>query len=108
MTIVKIAILAALGTALALGAANAQSGHAYDWRSGNSYSYNTDLLGNTHVRGLNTQNGTNWTTTIRPNGSMNGLDGGGNSWSYNSGTGFYMNYGTGRSCIGKGAYRTCY
>jgi hypothetical protein len=72
--------------------ADAQSGSAHDWRSGNSYNWSRQFDGSTRVQGFNTRTGTNWNTTIQPNGDMRGLDGRGNLWNYNSGSGLYQNY----------------
>lgn len=64
--------------------------------------------GDTVVNGFNYETGSTWNTTIKPNGSMNGLDGNLNPWSYDSRSGTYSNFGTGVTCFGKGALRTCY
>ena len=87
--------------------AYAQSGSDYDWRSGNSYYWNTDSQGNTNVRGFNTRTGSHWNTTIEPDGDMRGYDSNYNPWTYDSGSGFYQNFGTGETCIGKGYARVC-
>ena len=80
--------------------------HEWDWRSGNMYNWNQDLNGTTHLRGNNFQNGTQWNTDIKPDGSMRGFDANRNYWTYDSRTGNYMNYGTGKMCFGKD-YRVC-
>ena len=87
--------------------AYAQSGSSYDWRSGNSYYWNTDSRGNTNVRGFNSRTGSNWNTTIEPDGDMRGHDSNHNPWTYDRGTGSYQNFGTGESCVGKGYARVC-
>jgi|SRR5581483_1653451 len=100
---------AVVGAVLMLtGTASAQSfGSKYDWQSGNTYNWNRDSLGNTYVRGNNLNTGSQWTTTIQPNGDMRGLDSNFNSWNYNAQTGSYMN-SNGHGCIGRGPARTCW
>ena len=71
------------------------SGHSYDFKSGNNYHWNTDPAGNTRVYGNNYNTGSIWNTTIDKNGNMNGSDSDGNFWNYNKKSGTYMNYGTG-------------
>jgi hypothetical protein len=93
---------------LAFSCSLVYAGSSYDWQSGNSYNYSTDSFGNTNIRGHNYKTGSNWNTTVKPDGSMNGRDGEGNYWRYNSGSGYYYNYGTGKTCVGKGASRYCY
>src|ERR671919_602803 len=78
----------------------AQYGSSYDWKTGNSYRYNTDSSGNTTVRGYNIKNGSMWNTRVDSSGSMRGTDSQGNYWNYNSSSGNYYNYGTGQSCFG--------
>lgn len=87
---------------------NAFADYKYDYKTGNSYSTYTDSVGNTYVRGFNTKTGSTWNTTIENDGDMRGTDSGGNYWNYNRGSKTYMNYGTGKTCYGSGAYRTCY
>jgi hypothetical protein len=84
------------------------SGSKFDWQSGNSYHWNTSPDGTTQVHGFNIQNGTQWNTTIQPNGNMRGMDGNYNSWNYNAQTGYYHNMGTGETCIGTGYARHCF
>lgn len=79
----------------------------YDWTTGNSYNTQRNFDGSTTTRGMNWNTGSTWTTTTSPNGNMRGTDSRGNAWNYNSGTGSYFNYGTGKSCYGVGAYRAC-
>lgn len=105
----RLVMTAALVVAATVTPAAAQQyGSTYDWRSGNFYSWSPNGSGGTSVRGMNIQNGTNWNTNIKPDGSMSGFDGGGNYWQYNSNTGYYNNLGTGRTCVGKGLGRTCF
>jgi hypothetical protein len=82
--------------------------NTYDWQSGNSYTTRKRLNGDTDVSGYNLNTGKSWQTTIKPNGSMTGWDGDLNSWTYDSRTKTYFNYGTGRMCFGEGYLRTCY
>jgi hypothetical protein len=51
-----------------------QSGYKYDPRSGNSYNWYQQSDGSTNVRGSNLNTGSQWNTTIKPNGDQNGLD----------------------------------
>ena len=69
--------------------------YRYDWRSGNSYSIQHNFDGSHTVRGWNAGTGSSWTTTISPSGDMRGYDARGNYWTYDRGTGLYMNHGTG-------------
>lgn len=80
----------------------------YDWQTGNTYNSYQDGSGNTQVNGFNINTGGSWQTTINPNGNMQGRDANGNNWDYNDSTGYYHNYGTGKTCIGKGNFRQCY
>lgn len=82
--------------------------YEYDWKSGNSYLTQPRQNGGATVRGYNVENGSTWTTTIDPNGNQSGYDADGNYWRYNSRSGAYFNFGTGKSCFGNGAARTCY
>ena len=104
-------VLAALVTSAALGvafgAAAQDSGYNYDWQSGSSYSWNTDNQGNTTVRGNNLGTGSSWSTRIDRRGNMNGLDDDGNYWTFDRSSGSYYNFGSGKSCFGSGALRTC-
>ena len=72
-----------------------KSGSKYDWETGSSYRWYTDPAGNTRVDGFDAEAGSMWHTTIKPNGSMRGTDSTCQPWTYDSGTGTYMNYGTG-------------
>jgi hypothetical protein len=84
-----------------------ESGTTYDWQSGNSYSWRHEPDGNTKVNGFNVNTGSIWNTTIKPNGSMNGSDSHMNPWTYDANTKTYMNFGTGKICVGEGAARVC-
>lgn len=82
--------------------------YKYDPSTGNSYNYYTNpYTGQTTVRGYNGTTGSQWNTTIQPDGNMRGQDADGNFWNYNDSTGSYYNYGSGKICTGKGAYRVC-
>ena len=83
-------------------------GSTYDWQSGNSYNWNTDSQGNTQLRGFNLNTGSMWNQTIEPDGDQRGSDSQGNYWTYDNQTGNYFNFGTGRTCTGKGALRSCF
>jgi hypothetical protein len=84
------------------------SRYTYDTESGNSYSTRRRPNGDTVVNGFNYNTGSAWNTTIKPNGSMNGTDSALNPWTYDGRSGTYTNFGTGVTCFGKGALRTCY
>ena len=83
------------------------SGSAYDRQSGNSYYWSRGPDGSTNIRVYNTRTEVRWNRTIKPNGDQNGWDSRGNYWQYNSGTGYYHNYGTGRTCLHKVTLWTC-
>ena len=89
-------------------AANAQTYNQYDWQSGNHYTITPRYDGGIQLNGLNLNNGTTWSQTQRPDGSYSGFDGNGNYYYGNNRSGFYQNMGTGRTCIGTGAARSCY
>lgn len=80
----------------------------YDYKSGNSYNTRTDLNGSTTTNGYNSRKGDSWRSTTDSSGNQKGTDAKGNSWSYDNRTGNYMNYGTGKTCFGKGEARNCY
>lgn len=80
----------------------------YDWQSGNTYTTRKRYNGDTNVDGFNALTGSAWNTTVKPNGSMNGTDSDFNPWSYDSRTGTYINYGTGKMCVGEGYARVCF
>jgi len=81
---------------------------SYDWKSGNSYTITRNYDGTVTVNGLNVRTGSTWRTTIDSSGNMRGTDKNFNPWSYSSSTGTYINYGTGKVCVGQGAARTCF
>lgn len=83
------------------------SGSEYDPSSGNLYHWHPDMLGGTHVNGVNMQTGAMWNTQIEPDGDMRGIDSDLNPWSYDSSSGVYMNLGTGAICVGRGIGRIC-
>ena len=83
----------------------------YDWRSGNQYvieHHNDAFEQDTHIQGHNLNTGSTWDTTIDNDGDMRGHDADGNAWQYNEGSGLYQNFGTGKTCIGKGLTRSCF
>lgn len=80
----------------------------YDWQTGNTYNSYRDGAGNIQVNGFNSHTGSSWQTTINSNGNMRGTDSRGNNWEYNDSSGYYHNYGTGKTCTGKGYFRQCY
>ena len=84
------------------------SGSIYDWRNGNNYITSKSPSGYTEINGFNSRTGKTWSTTIAPNGNMRGRNKNGNYWIYDSGTGYYINPGTGTTCIGKGYARRCW
>lgn len=59
------------------------------------------------VRGYGTQGGQPWSAQIAPDGLYRGRDAQGNAFSGDARSGFQINHGTGRSCFGTGAARTC-
>jgi len=101
-------LVVVLFISLAPTTAVGQSGSAYDWQSGNMYSWSPGAGGSVRLRGFNTRTGANWNTTIQPNGDMRGFDSRNGPWRYDHGTGFYQNFATGRTCVGKGYARTCF
>ncbi|MDA8155225.1 MAG: hypothetical protein M0Z52_02050 [Actinomycetota bacterium] len=84
------------------------SGSTYNTRTGNSYNWSTDMSGKTDVNGMNLRTGTRWQTTIEPNGNQHGRDSKGNYWQYDESTGYYHNFGTGKTCTGQGYARRCW
>lgn len=83
------------------------SGSAYDRQSGNSYYWSRAPDGSMNIQGYNTRTEARWNRTIKPNGDQSGWDSRGNYWQYDSETGYYHNYGTGRTCFGRGALHRC-
>ena len=89
------------------GAALAESNYHYDYETGNSYSSHSDSLGTT-TYGNNARTGSNWEIRQNRNGTYDGRDSKGNYFTGDNTTGHYYNFGTGKTCYGKGAARTCY
>ena len=86
---------------------SAMPSSSFDYQSGNSYT--TSYLGDTaYVRGFNYNTGSSWSTTIESDGDMRGMDSNSNPWSYNAGSGTYINYETGTMCTGRGYGRSCF
>jgi hypothetical protein len=83
-------------------------GNTCDFRSGNLYQWNSDIIGNTGVKGYNYHSGSLWNTTIDNSATMKGMAPPVNYWNYNSNTGLNNNMGTGRSCYGYGNFKSCY
>ena len=79
----------------------------YDFASGNYYTV-CDNGSSTSITGSNITNGTNWSQTQNSDGSCSGRDKNNNYYSGDNNTGRYYNYGTGKTCFGTGALRTCY
>lgn len=79
----------------------------YDAQSGNSYTVCTDSSGTT-TRGYNYTTGSTWEQRNNNNGTYHGRDSNNNHYQGDNNTGNYHNYGTGKSCYGKGAGRVCY
>lgn len=79
----------------------------YDYRTGNYYTVTPTYGGGARVQGMNIKNGTTWSNTVDQRGNQRGYDANGNYYNYNADTGTYMNFGTGKTCTGKGAYRVC-
>lgn len=86
----------------------AQSGSHYDWRSGNQHHWNSNPYGGTTYRGNNFRTGSSWSGRIDSRGNQSGYDSRGNYWNYNRSSGRYHNFGTGKSCYGRGTARRCY
>lgn len=104
----KLIVALMLAPTLAFGWTNRNetSGSTYDPSSGNSYRWNTDYSGNTHVYGNNYRDGSMWNTNIQSDGNMSGRDSDNNYWNYNAQTGYYHNT-DGTTCWGKGQFRQC-
>lgn len=81
--------------------------YEYDYTTGNSYIYNSYPDGGGYLYGWNLSAGTNWNTNYYSNGNMYGQDSDGDSWQYNSSTGYYWN-SDGTTCSGFGYARTCW
>ena len=79
----------------------------FDYSSGNSYTV-CQNQNNTTIRGYNSQTGSMWSQNQNSNGTYSGTDSNGNYYTGNNKTGSYTNFGTGKTCFGTGALRTCY
>ena len=79
----------------------------YDYATGNSYRV-CNNGGSTSIYGNNSRTGSSWSQRQNSNGTYNGTDSNGNYYTGNNNTGTYYNFGTGKSCYGTGAFRTCY
>ncbi len=99
--------MAATGAMAQYGSRQPTTTTTYDWRNNRSYTTTTNPNGGATVRGTNYQNGSQWRTTIDPNGQQRGTDASGNTWQYNPQTKTYLNHGTGQVCTGSGYARTC-
>lgn len=68
-----------------------------------------DRYGNCYYggQGYNPNTGSSWNYGSHGSNTY-GTDSRGNAWNYNAGSNVYQNYGTGRTCTGTGAYRSCY
>ncbi len=84
------------------------SGSSDDWQSGNLYRWTHLADGSTDLIGFSINKGSNWRTTIKPDGSMSGFDKDLNIWKYDAGSSFYINFGTSKICYGKGIGRFCF
>lgn len=107
LSLLRIATIAAAFLFVGMTDAPAQSYSTYDWQTGNSYYVTPRLGGGAHVQGQNLQTGSMWSTDIDQRGNMTGRDAGGNTWTYDQGSGTYLNFGTGRMCVGQGLGRIC-
>jgi hypothetical protein len=103
-----VVLIAGMALGVAPAAAAQDSGRSYDWQSGNGYNWHADSQGNTTIYGTNFGTGSTWSTRTDRRGNMNGYDSDMNYWSYDRSTGSYYNYGTGKTCTGSGALRTCF
>ena len=102
--ILPVAVVACISISYS---ANAGCTSKYDWQSGNNYTVCSDSSG-TSISGYNAGTGSTWNQRQNRDGSYSGRDAGGNYYTGNNNTGSYYNYGTGKSCYGTGAFRTCY
>ncbi|MEM8791053.1 MAG: hypothetical protein AAGE80_05515 [Pseudomonadota bacterium] len=87
-------------------AAPASAQTSYDWTNGNTYTVLPDSSGST-VEGRNARTGSDWRIRQNSDGTYNGRDADGNLFQGNQRTGEHYNFGTGRSCYGKGYSRIC-
>ena len=98
---------AAVALCLSANSAFAGCTSKYDYSTGNNYQI-CDNGGQTTIRGNNLMTGSTWSQTQNSNGSYFGQDSGGNYYNGNNKTGYYNNMGTGKTCYGTGAFRSCY
>jgi hypothetical protein len=99
LAVTAVLIAAALGVTAGPAAAKCDL-------AGNCYTVTAIDDGSYRVQGSNLYTGSQWNSTIDQRGSR-GFDADGNYWTYDRMSGNYMNYGTGRTCVGHGAGRTC-
>jgi hypothetical protein len=69
---------------------------------GNCYTVTPSDNGGYRVQGVNLSTGSQWNSTIDERGSR-GFDADGNYWTYDRRSWSYINYGTGRKCVGQRA-----
>jgi hypothetical protein len=103
----KLTTIVLLPLAVLSTSALAQTRSVYDWRTGNAYTITQQPSGAVNIYGNNFSTGSNWNIQQQPNGHYSGRDGDGNFFHGNNRSGFYQNFGTGRTCFGNGAARTC-
>lgn len=97
-----------VGALLMAGSASAQDkGGYYDWQTGTYTTWSADSDGTTRMRDSNWGTGTSGKSVIRPDGSSQGTDKGGNRWNHNAQSGYYFDFSTGKSCFQKVGVDTC-
>jgi len=97
-----------VGTLLIANSVSAQnSGAFYDWQTGSHTTWSADPDGTTRMRENNWDRGVNSSTVIRPDGSSQGTDSGGNRWNHNAQSGYYFDFNTGKSCFQRPGVDTC-
>lgn len=79
----------------------------YDYNTNSKYTTTKHDDGTTEVKAYNYTTGSQWQAKTDNDGITRGRDSDNNSWKYNSNTGSYINYGTGKICTGKGYGRVC-
>ena len=79
-----------------------------DLQSGNQYRFTRNADCSVSMNGSNPSTGATWHSVMDPNGDMRGYDSDMHYWTYDASTTRYYNYGTGQTCIGTGASRTCF
>ncbi len=87
--------------------ATPRSGTTTDITSGNTYTWHRSTTGTTDVNGMNPYTASIWQTTIKPDGSMHGIDKDFHVWTYDARSGIYLN-SNGTTCVGTGLARTCF